>query len=516
MIPNRWAPIRAGALVMLGLLGLVVGARAADDTARFYGTWTGSFSMGGQTVTMRSVHDAAGYKNYVVAPTGDVFAGDGTFFAADGKYKTSADAPNDSGTYRFVDNDTAVCTNAAGQTVTWKRVKSGSAPQPVDANVAAKRTTGYVPPNGRPGNQPVNPGPPPPDPQPTPAAGAEYKPDPSLPPETNAAIAAFNRKDFKTAWTNFWAAAQKGDAEAEAGVGSMLFRHLNPPGTGFYAQCEGWLLKSANQDNTKGMTWLAQYYNERGKAIAGGINPGANNSVSPDERREAEAKFALARHWFERAAGKGDVYAMGNLAVLLDAGVGGPRDSARAAQLREQVKKGPDTGFGHRATDDPTHLALSESWQSGHHAEALKTAQDLANKGDAAAEALLGRAYYEGVGVPRDYPTALSWLSKATAQKNADGMFFLGLMYEHGAGIQQNIDKALSLFDQAGEMGQGYAQMEAKGMRMQGESNRIAAQAHRNGSVQETACGVAGGTMVGGWECIRGGETIDPFKFDGP
>jgi TPR repeat protein len=503
--------------MLLGLLGLLAGARAADDTSRFYGTWTGSFSIAGQTVTIRSVHDASGYHNYIVAPTGDVDAGSGTFSAADGQYYTNAPPPNDTGTYRFADNDIAVCTNAAGQTVTWKRVKSGSAPAPVpvDANVAAKKTTGYVPPSGRPGNPSVNPTPPAPDPQPgATVAGPEYKPDPSLPPETNAAIAAFNRKDFKTAWINFWAAAQKGDAEAEAGVGAMLFRNLNPPGTGFYAQSEGWLLKSANQGNTTGMTWLGQYYFERGRSIGSGINPGANNSVSPAERKEADAKFVLARQWFERAANKGDVYAMGNLAVLLDGGVGGPPDKARAAQLREKVKAGPDTRFGHKATDDPTHLALNASWQSGHYAEALKSAKELANKGDASAQAMLGRAYYEGVGVQRDYATALGYLTKASAQKSPDAMFFLGLMYENGRGVQQDLKKAIDLFDEAGGMGQNYAVMEARGMRLQGEMNRLKAAQHGQSS-QDIACGVAGGTVVG-WECIRGGETIDPFKFDTP
>lgn len=519
MILKRGAKFRAGAAVAFGAMVLVVGVRAADDTARFYGTWTGSFSIAGQTVTIRSMHDAAGYHNFIVAPTGDVDAGTGTFSAADGKYYTNAPAPNDTGTYRFVGEDTAVCTNAAGQTVTWKRVKSSPAvpaSKPVDANVAAKRTTGYTPPTSRPGNPPVNPAPAPPDPQPapTPAAASEYKPDPSLPPETNAAIAAFNRKDFKTAWANFWAAAQKGDAEAEAGVGSMLFMHLNPPGTGYYAQCEGWLLKSANQGNTKGMTWLAQFYNERGRVLAAGMNPGANNSVSPTDRREAEAKFALARQWFQRAADKGDLYAMGNLAILLDSGVGGPPDHARAEQLRAQVKTGSDAGFIHRATDDPTHLALTESWQSGHYTEALKNAQDLANKGDVAAEALLGRAYYEGVGVKRDYATALDYLSKAAAQKNRDAMFFLGLMYELGRGVQQDLNKAIGLFDEAGALGQNYAVMEARGMRLQGEMNRLKAAQHGQSS-EDIACGVANGTVVGA-ECIRGGQTIDPFRFDTP
>jgi TPR repeat protein len=114
------------------------------------------------------------------------------------------------------------------------------------------------------------------------------------------------------------------------------------------------------------------------------------------------------------------------------------------------------------------------------------------------------------VGVARSYSKALSWLNRAVAQNNPDGMFILGLMYEHGAGISQDIPRSLDLFDRAAALGQRYAQMEAKGMRMQGEANRAAAQAHGHGGAEETACGVAGGTYSPG-ECIRGGATIDPF-----
>jgi hypothetical protein len=122
-------------------------ARAGNDTARFYGTWTASVAANGQNVTFLSIHNAQGYKNFVVAPTGNIPAGDGTFSAANGRYTTSAEKPNDSGNYRFLDSETVVCTNAAGQTVTWKRQA-----KPVDANVAAQALTGYEPPPDRPGN----------------------------------------------------------------------------------------------------------------------------------------------------------------------------------------------------------------------------------------------------------------------------------------------------------------------------------------------------------------------------
>ena len=471
-----------------GLLGLAATVRGGDDTARFYGTWSTSFVFNGQTVNMVSVNDASGYKNYV----GNAFAGGGTFSAANGKYKMSAEKPNDSGTYHFVDDNTVICTNSAGLTVTWKRV----AAQPgAPAAPSAPRQ--------RPGTEPVAPGAPP-SARSQPTAPAAIAPDPSLPPETNAAIAAFNQKDYNTAWREFTIAAQKGDSEAEAGLGAMLFTHLNPPGTGYYAQCEKWLLASANQGNVKGMDFLAQYYYATGVAIAGGINPGVNNSaIPPALQQQAEGRFALARQWFERAAAKNDGYAMGNLAIMLDSGVGGPRDANRAAQLRAGVGGNSDPNFAKRATADPENQAMTASWQSGHYADALKDAQARAAKGDANAEALLGRAYYEGVGVTRNYPTAQAWLNKAVAQNNADAMFFLGLMYEYGRGVRQDVPGALGLFDKAAALGQRYAQMEAKGMRMEGAA---AEQQARFAAVCQSRGGVADGPL-----CLVGGAEIDPY-----
>jgi TPR repeat protein len=472
-------------MVLTALTWFAPAARATDDTVRFYGTWRTSFVINGQTVTMISVHDANGYANYIVTPTGNTPAGTGTFSAANGKYKTSAPQPNDSGTYHFLDDNTVVCSNAAGQTVTWKKDKSAS------AHAAAGQPAAQSP-----NNAPASPA--------APSAPAAPAYDPALPASTNAAIAAFNKKDYATAWRDFMVDAEKGNAEAEAGIGAMLFKHINPPGTGYYAQCEKWLLSSANQGNVKGMDFLGQYYYEVGTSIAGGINPGHNTApIPPALQQQADGKFALARQWFERASAKNDGYAMGNLAIMLDAGVGGPADKPRAAQLREQLKHLTDPNFAKRATSDPGKLAMSASWQSGHYADALKNAQDMAAKGDADAEALLGKAYYEGVGVGRDYKTALMWITKAVAQNNADAIFILGLMTEFGRGVNQDLQKAVALFDKAGAMGQRYAQMEAKGMRMQGEADAQQARFAKQ-------CASRGG-VADGPECLVGGMVIDPY-----
>jgi TPR repeat protein len=513
---RRTACTSAFAALML----LATSARAGDDTERFYGTWKTTVVLNGQTVTIISVHDASGYKNYAQTATGEAPAGDGSFTAANGIWSSNAPAPNNGGVYHFLNNNTVIATNAAGRTVTWIRDKSAEAtaakgPAPVDANTAANRTTGYVPPSGRPGTSVAPPTTQPVQPAASPAAAtAESAADASLSPNVRAGFAAMKSGDRVIAWRDFMADAQKGNSDAEAAIGSMLFQNANPPGTGFYKDCEKWLLASAKQGNEHGMDMLAQFYYNDGKNMAGGINPGVNNSpLSPDGQRLADAKFALARQWFERSAAKGDLYAMGNLAPMLDSGLGGPRDLNRATQLRAQVQKGPDANFARRATTDPASLALTASWQSGHYADAIKSAEASAAKGDASAESLLGRAYYEGLGVPRNYATASTWLSKAVAQNNADAMFFLGLMKEFGRGIPQNLDEALQLFDRAAALGQGYAKMEAAGMRQQGEINRIAAKMHGGGSM-ETACQTAGGIPDPSGLCLKGGRQIDPFNAE--
>ena len=52
-----------GALAASLLNGSTQTAWAADDSARFYGTWVTSVPVNGTMVTLVSVHDAAGYTN---------------------------------------------------------------------------------------------------------------------------------------------------------------------------------------------------------------------------------------------------------------------------------------------------------------------------------------------------------------------------------------------------------------------------------------------------------------------
>jgi hypothetical protein len=121
MLIERWARVCIPLALLAGVSGFAQVSEAADDTARMYGSWTITFPYLGRTLTLVSVHDAGGYKNYVLLPDGSMPVGAGKFSAANGRWTAEAAKPNDTGTYQFIDADTFNATNSAGQSVTWKR-----------------------------------------------------------------------------------------------------------------------------------------------------------------------------------------------------------------------------------------------------------------------------------------------------------------------------------------------------------------------------------------------------------
>jgi TPR repeat protein len=88
--------------------------------------------------------------------------------------------------------------------------------------------------------------------------------------------------------------------------------------------------------------------------------------------------------------------------------------------------------------------------------------RNLAEAGDAKAQAQLGRLYHAGLGVVSDWTVAAEWYRKAADQGNALGQFQLGQMYEIGRGdwgvnIGKGLDKdlksAFEWFEKAAQQG---------------------------------------------------------------
>ena len=66
--------------------------------------------------------------------------------------------------------------------------------------------------------------------------------------------------------------------------------------------------------------------------------------------------------------------------------------------------------------------------------------------------------YDHGIGVPQVYQQALTWDRKAAEQGNASAQNNLGMMYTHGRGVPQDDQEALKWIRLAAEQGVAGAQ----------------------------------------------------------
>jgi len=79
----------------------------------------------------------------------------------------------------------------------------------------------------------------------------------------------------------------------------------------------------------------------------------------------------------------------------------------------------------------------------------LKVWQRAAQEGDAEAQTILGEIYERGVSGQPDYRSAALWYSKAAQQGVARASVNLGHLYETGQGVEQSLDRGVSLYRQA-------------------------------------------------------------------
>ncbi|HEY2588364.1 MAG TPA: hypothetical protein VGI81_21670 [Tepidisphaeraceae bacterium] len=151
------ARVSAGWAIVVLWLAVPRAAWAGDDMAKFEGKWKGVAQVNEQSITIESIHDSKGYKNYMITPAGSVPANVGTFSAADGNWTAKETNASDWGTYQFIGADSVLCRDIAGNVVLWQRdntplpaLAPGAAPKPPAPNAPG--------PNPAP-NPPAGPGP---------------------------------------------------------------------------------------------------------------------------------------------------------------------------------------------------------------------------------------------------------------------------------------------------------------------------------------------------------------------
>jgi len=186
------------------------------------------------------------------------------------------------------------------------------------------------------------------------------------------------------------------------------------------------------------------------RALSGGVWPAglrltamlrSGDGIGRDQQ-EAREIVQRTVSGLEREANAGDAFAAARLWRLYRDG--GPIDpDARLAA--EWLRRAAEAGHRSARVAYGKHL-LFESKRSADHRQGLALLQTAAGAGDgvgdANASSLLGKAFWTGSGVTRDYETAILWYRQAAAAGDSGSALHLGRIYRDGTHITQDLTEA--------------------------------------------------------------------------
>jgi TPR repeat protein len=176
-----------------------------------------------------------------------------------------------------------------------------------------------------------------------------------------------------------------------------------------------------------------------------------------------------ANQWIMRAANQGEVSAQFALGLNYYQGVGFDKNDREAARwFREALRKAsdPQTTVGVNYYLGEIYFgantgALRDYAMAARYFEAVSNEKDFVGPLGAqlAAWDHLGSQYYQGLGVPKDYPKAAFWTSAAANRGYVSAEERLGLLYSLGQGVPRNLAFAAKWTTAAAQQGDADAQL---------------------------------------------------------
>lgn len=204
-------------------------------------------------------------------------------------------------------------------------------------------------------------------------------------------LAAFERRDYAEAMTQWRPLADKGIAVVQNNLGVMYDHGLGVEEND--AEAVRWYRLAADQGNAQ-----AQY--------SLGLMYGNGHGVEEDDR--------AAVGWYRLAAEQGSAAAQYHLALVYDFGEGVIEDDAAAATWYRRAAEQGD----HRAQ---YNLGLLLDFGNGvpeNDGEAVQWYRRAAEQGDSKAQYMLGVSFFTGEGVRRDLVNAYAWVTLAASQRH--------------------------------------------------------------------------------------------------
>jgi TPR repeat protein len=223
--------------------------------------------------------------------------------------------------------------------------------------------------------------------------------------------------------------------------------------------------KAAKRGSAEGMYRMGVAYHDglgvqKDRAAACQWFVRAATSDHPDAEQEAGFCYyngtgvvqnhETAFQWFAKAGQAGLVDAEILTADMLERGDGWGQDSAYAVMWYQAAAA---QGNAYAMTELGAHLRLGKgiAW---NEAEAMRWFTKAAQKGYVPAETSLAVGFENGLGQGsgqgrQDYQQAAYWYNQAANQDDGYAQLNLGVMYEKGWGVPQNLERAKQLYARA-------------------------------------------------------------------
>ena len=184
----------------------------------------------------------------------------------------------------------------------------------------------------------------------------------------------------------------------------------------------------------------------------------ANKYVTGYEPEEIAPDPKKAYFWMNRLAEEGDADALYQVGLFSARGFGTPHSFEQAAELMHKAARA-----GH-----PKAKQAAAQYETMAKDEARAKINDAQAMAELAASYMVLAGSQDKDNAEEDYEASYRWAEQSVKAGNGFGCWVLGLLYEHGRGVEKNLERAAELYEHGADLGNREAQNNLGTFLMQG------------------------------------------------